>query len=318
MIASAATSEPSQLDLPNALGFRRPKPEDILWARPILFEAERLGCEFCFGNIYAWCRKYGTEITQHSGFFLSRSIKQAIYCMPIGQGDLKDVIPLLSEDAKQRGAALRLYGLNAQDIPRLEEAYPGAFCIEKANPADFDFIYSQEDLATLAGKKFHQKRNHVARFMRECPGWFFEELTPALLDEVLEMEKTWAEQNAARNPEGFAEELEAFERSLRNFQTFGLRGALLRENGPGSRVIAFTMGEALSKYTFCTHYEKAYAEDYTGAYQMINRCFAEETLDGFELINREEDLGHEGLRKAKLSYHPTQVLEKYYATFHSQ
>ena len=313
MIASAATSEPaSQYNAANPLGFHKPAMHDIAWAKPILFDAKRMGCEFCFGNIYAWCLKYGTEITQQHGFFLSRSRSQTVYCMPIGSGDLRQVIPLLQQDAKRNGGKLKLYGLNAQDIPHLEEAYPGVFSIERCLQDDFDYIYRRDDLSTLVGKKYHQKRNHIARFVRECSNWYYEEITPALLDEVLNMEQQWAAQNAERNPEGFAEELVAFERCLKNFELFELRGALLRENGPGSRVIAFTMGEALNTHTFCTHYEKAYA-GYTGAYQMINRCFAEQTLADFQFINREEDLGHEGLRKAKLSYHPTIVLEKYFA-----
>ena len=314
MIASAHTSDHiSNHNAANPLGFHQPAPEDFAWAGPVLFEAGRMGCEFCFGNIYAWCLKYGTEITRQHGFFLSRTLKQMAYCMPIGPGDLREVIPLLREDAARHGAPLKLYGLNAQDVPRLEAACPGQFRVELCAPDDFDYIYRREDLAQLAGKKYHQKRNHVARFMRECANWHYEEITTASLDEVLAMEHQWAAQNTARNPEGFAEETLAFERCLANFELFGLRGALLRCS-PGGQVIAFTMGEALSRNTFCTHYEKAYA-DYTGAYQMINRCFAERSLGGFEFINREEDLGNEGLRKAKMSYHPAEVLEKYAAVF---
>jgi len=313
MIASADTFYPtSKNDIANPLDFHRPEPEDVAWARPILFEGERLGCEYCFGNTYAWCLKYGTEITQQKGFFLSRTLGQMAYCFPVGPGDLRDVIPLLREDAARHGVALKLYGLTAQDIPRLEAACPGVFRVEKCLQADFDYLYNQEDLATLPGKKYHQKRNHVARFMRERGNWHYEELTPALLEECIAMEHAWAAQNLERNPEGFAQEQEALERCLAHFELFQPRGALLRADGPGGRVIAFTLGEALSRRTFCTHYEKAYAE-YTGAYQMINRSFAEQSLGEFELINREEDLGDEGLRRAKMSYHPAEVLEKYTA-----
>ena len=311
MIASADTFYPtSQSNTPNPLDFHRPVPEDIAWAKPILFEGGRMGCEYCFGNIYAWCLKYGTEITQQKGFFLSRTLGQMAYCFPVGSGDLAEVIPLLREDAARQGVPLKLYGLNASDIPRLEAACPGEFRVELCSPDDFDYIYRRADLATLAGKKYHQKRNHVARFTRECGSWHYEEITPAMLDEVLAMEHKWAAKNLERNPEGFTEETEAFERSLAHFEAFGLRGGLLRCSA-GGQIIAFTMGEALNRRVFCTHYEKAYAE-YTGAYQMINRCFAE-SLDEFELINREEDLGNEGLRRAKMSYHPAEVLEKYVA-----
>ena len=312
MIASQTTSDPALPCSGNPLGFHRPTADDYAWAQPILHAAARMGCEFCFGNIYAWCLKYGTEIAQVGDFFVSRSRNQTVHCMPIGQGDLRDVLALLQADAARCGHPLTLYGITAEDIPRLEAAAPGLFRIERCAQDDFDYIYRQTDLAELAGKKYHQKRNHVARFMRECPGWHYEEIIPAMLDEVLAMEKAWAAENRVRNPEGFDEELVAFERNISKFEQFSMRGAVLRENGAGSRIIAFTMGEPLSANTFCTHYEKAYA-DYTGTYQMINRAFAQHSLDDFEFINREEDLGHEGLRKAKLSYHPTILLEKYRA-----
>jgi len=266
-----------------------------------------MGCEFCFGNVYAWCEKYGTEITQAKGFFMSRN-KPGAYCMPIGPGNLREALALLREDAARRGMPLKLYGLNTQDIPLLEQACPGKFRLE-ADRDYFDYIYRREDLANLPGKKFHQKRNHVARFMRENSGWRYEELAPGNLEEALAMERRWARQNHERNPDGFREEQLALERCLEHFEAFQLRGALLRSGG---QVIAFTLGEALSRRTFVTHYEKAFAE-YTGAYQMINRCFAEHSLGGFEYVNREEDLGNEGLRKAKMSYHPAMVLEKYIA-----
>ncbi|MCL2446112.1 MAG: phosphatidylglycerol lysyltransferase domain-containing protein [Oscillospiraceae bacterium] len=314
MIASQTTSDPALPCSSNPLGFHQPTAQDYAWAQPILHAASRMGCEFCFGNIYAWCLKYGTEIAQVGEFFISRSRNQTVHCMPIGQGDLREVLQLLRADAARCGHPLTLYGVTSEDIPRLEAAASGQFRVERCAQDDFDYIYAQRDLAELAGKKYHQKRNHTARFARECPGWSYEEITPSILYEVLAMEDQWTAENRERNPEGFDEELIAFQRSLSHFETFNMRGAVLRENGAGSRIIAFTMGEPLSTTTFCTHYEKAYA-DYTGTYQMMNRAFAQHSLDDFEFINREEDLGHEGLRKAKLSYHPAILLEKHRVLF---
>jgi len=305
----------SDLDLPTELRFRAPRPEDIVWAKPILLAEKRMNCEFCFGNIYAWALRYGTEITRYRDFFLARN-GCGLYSLPMGPGDLNEVLPLLREDARRCGKPLTLFGVTSGDIPRLEAAAPGAFCYE-ANRDMADYIYRREDLAGLAGKKYHQKRNHIARFERNNT-WHCEAITPDLLDECLEMERQWiAAHNGNKDPKDLRDELRALERCFANYEAFGFCGVLLRANGAmtggsaGGRIVAFTLGEELSEHCFCTHFEKAFAEA-PGAYQMINRCFA--SMWNYEFVNREEDLGDEGLRRSKLSYYPALLLEKYLAT----
>jgi len=292
--------------LPSELRFHAPQPEDIAWAKPILLAEERMGCEFCFGNIYAWALRYGTEIARCRGFFLARN-GCGLYCLPQGPGDLNEVLPLLREDARRCGKPLTLFGVTSGDIPRLEAAAPGAFRYE-ANRDMADYIYRREDLAGLAGKKYHQKRNHIARFERGNT-WRCEAITPAVLDECLEMERQWVARNAEKDPVGLRGELRALERCFAHYEAFGFCGALLRAGG---RIVAFTLGEELCGHCFCTHFEKAFTEE-PGAYQMINRCFAAVCLENYEFVNREEDLGDEGLRRAKLSYYPAILLEKYMA-----
>ena len=105
------------------------------------------------------------------------------------------------------------------------------------------------------------------------------------------------------------EELDAINISFENYFDLGFVGGLLRANG---EVVAFTFGEEMNPEVFCTHIEKAYA-DVRGAYPMINREFAANALSQYKYINREDDTGSEGLRKAKLSYCPDILLEKYMA-----
>ncbi|MDR2753742.1 MAG: phosphatidylglycerol lysyltransferase domain-containing protein [Oscillospiraceae bacterium] len=299
----------------NPLGFCPPQPEDMQWAEPLLFAAGRQGCEFCFGNIYAWAEKYDTEIARVEGFFLARSVSwmngapaRVVYCFPIGPGDLRRVLPLLREDAARHGFPLTLYGLTFADIARLEEVYPGTFRFE-AERDDADYIYRQADLSALAGKKYHQKRNHITRFVRNNR-WEYEEITPAVAAECLKMARGWEDINSAKDPDGLRAEQRALERCFANYEAFGFKGALLRAAG---KIVAFTMGEPLSDGMFCTHFEKAFTDE-VGTYQMMNQLFAAQTLGAYEFINREEDLGDEGLRRAKLSYYPAYLLEKYTAT----
>ena len=318
-----ASSNASGPGLPHELQFRAPRPEDITWARPMLLGARRMGSEFCFGNLYAWAERQGTEIARAGGFFLIRSglwkddgRGSKIYGLPLGTGDLGGALALLREDARRRGVPLALFGVTSGDIPRLEEACPGAFRYE-TNRDFSDYIYRREDLARLPGKKYHQKRNHVARFTREND-WECEPITPAALDECLAMARQWVARNGVRDPGALLDELRAMERCFAHYEAFGLCGALLRTGGAttggstGGRIVAFTLGEELNEHCFCTHFEKAFTEE-PGAYQMINRCFAAMRLEGYEFVNREEDLGDEGLRRAKLSYYPAILLEKYLA-----
>jgi hypothetical protein len=214
------------------------------------------------------------------------------------------MIKLLRELARP----LILYGVYPEDIPLLEAACPGEFSYEPRRDTA-DYIYSRGDLANLAGKKYHGKRNHISRFVKENTNWTYEEISSNTMDECLEMGKRWTSKNNQRDPEGLVQESRALRRNFAHYDDFGLRGGLLRVSGS---MVAFTVGEPLNASTFCTHFEKAYAS-IPGAYQMINRCFAQHTLGEYEYINREEDLGNEGLRRAKLSYYPALLLEKYLA-----
>ena len=123
------------------------------------------------------------------------------------------------------------------------------------------------------------------------------------------MNEKWYELNVDKDPEGIEAEREVLNLSFENFEKFGFTGGLLRVDG---EVVAFTFGEKLNENTFVTHFEKAFA-DIRGAYPMINNQFALNTIYTFEFVNREDDIGSEGLRKAKLSYYPEILLEKFTA-----
>lgn len=295
----------------NPFGFHAPEPGDILWAKPLLAASGRMGSEYCFGNLYAWAPLFRTEIARAGPFLLSRHTSQAgtpSYSLPVGDGSLRDAVEPLRTDAGLRGVPLRIRGLTAVDADRLKDALPGRFRIEGARN-EADYIYRREHLALLPGKRYHNKRNHIARFSREHR-WEYREIRPRDLEDCLAMVGRWEQLNAERDPQGLEWEFEALGRCAANFELFECRGGLLRAEG---EVAAFTLGETINARVFCTHFEKAYA-GMPGAYQMINREFAANTLGAFEFINREEDMGNEGLRRAKLSYEPTLLLEKFIAT----
>lgn len=262
-------------------------------------------CEYCFGNVFMWSDIYETEICVQNGVFVSRSFKDSFYCYPKGSGDKKAVIEEIIKNDKN---AL-FYALTESDKNELCYLFPDEFEISEERDA-FEYIYKTEDLAFLRGKKYHGKKNHASYFEKTFD-WNFEEITPENIDRCILLNDQWERLNEQKEPTEIESEHEAIFKTLNSFFDLKLFGGILFiEN----EAVAFTFGERLNSNTFCTHVEKAYA-NFRGAYQMINRELAKALLGKYEFINREEDTGSEGLRQAKLSYHPVKLLTKYTARF---
>lgn len=292
------------------LSFREPQISDKEWVTEILSHGDTMGCEYTFGNIYMWSSAYRTKIGRFQDFFLSKSVgtSENGYSFPIGKGDLSEVIQVIIEDSEQEHKHFSFYNATKKDTEILNELYPNRFHISYQRGSS-DYIYRVSDLADLPGKKYHSKRNHISSFIRDN-NWQYEPITPDNLSECYEMNAKWEEVNASRHLKHIGREEVAIERAFDKFFELGLVGGLIRVDG---EIVAYTVGEPINENVFCVHLEKAFA-DVRGAYPIINREFVRNTLMNYEYVNREEDLGLEGLRKAKLSYHPALLYDKYAAT----
>ncbi len=288
------------------LDFKAPRIKDSPWVTQLMDSTRRESCEYCFGNIFIWSPIYSTYIARFEDFFLAADIRDdGAYCFPMGHGDLRKAVEAVRADARERARNLRFFGVTESDKRMLEAVCPGEFTFEPDRDF-FDYIYFREDLATLSGKKYHSKRNHIAAFERN-ENYTYEEINARNMTDCISMDEVWKKENLDKDPVGLEQEHAALMRAFENYDALGFRGALLRVDG---EVVAFTMGESMGRHMFCTHFEKAFAH-VRGAYPMINREFAARSLTEFPLVNREEDTGDEGLRKAKLSYHPLKLLVKY-------
>ena len=163
-------------------------------------------------------------------------------------------------------------------------------------------------LDALVGKKFQSKRNHVNKFKRTY-NYEYTPITPDRIQECLDLEAEWCKANNCDQHEGTGNERRALVYALHNFEELGLTGGILHVDG---KIAAFTFGMPINQDTFGVHVEKA-DTSIDGAYAMINYEFANHIPEQYVYLNREEDLGIEGLRKAKLSYQPAIILEKYVA-----
>lgn len=265
-------------------------------------------CERTFVNVYLWSRHYKVQfaIVEDTLVFKSQDDGLA-FAFPAGEPEnVKKALEVLMEYSKEQGYPFCMYNVTPDFFALLEQWYPGRFQIEY-NEDDADYVYESEKLATLSGKKLHSKRNHVNKFKTEYEGrWSYEPITKDNLEECFQMGLKWRNDNGCEEDEEKNAEICVTLNSLRLFEELELVGGILRVDG---EIVAFTIGEPICSDTFVVHIEKAYA-DIPGAYNMINQQFVEHECMNYKYVNREEDTGSEGLRKAKRSYRPVFMVEK--------
>lgn len=271
-------------------------------------------CEHCFTDLYIWRGHYQTRICFLENFLLVRmqtlDEQKIMYLAPIGTGNLSRAIQLIEQDAQDNGVPFIMTSIAEAMIPRIEEILPGYFNYN-ANEDGADYIYLSEKLQTLSGKKLQSKRNLINRFLSMYEArWSYEDITEQNRHEVFQFHISWCQQNGCLKDQSFWGETCAIGIALNYFDQLDLCGGVLRLDGD---IIAFTFGSQATEDMFVVQIEKA-DHEIPGAYQMINQQFVLHNCLGVKYINREEDLGLEGLRKAKRSYHPEMMGVKYWAT----
>lgn len=293
------------------IDFQKIDPAQRAAFEPYLRRAAHRGCNYSFANLFLWGRQRAAFV-EGSLVILSQFDRRSVYSFPMGPQDPAPALEAVMEDARQRGIPCCLGFLAEEDRDTLEALYPGRFRFH-ADRDSFDYVYDIQDLAELRGRKFQRKRNHLHRFQAAYPAYRAEPITPADLPAVEEMVDRWFAQRLEADPhEDFHLERLALRRAFDHYEALGLEGLVLRDQG---RILAMTMGSALSEDTFDIHFEKALL-DAEGAYNAVNLEFARylrERYPRLHWLDREDDMGLEGLRKAKLSYCPARMVEKYWA-----
>lgn len=295
------------------LEFKRVELSDMEKAREHLAISDFRGCEYTFGNNFVWRNTYNVEICFAEGLYFIKngSGRGTRFIYPAGGGNMKTAVGLLEEYCLEKEIPLTICA-NKDVTQKLTETYPNA---SVAFDRDFcDYVYLAEDLENLAGKKYHGKRNHLNRFYEN--DWSFEPLTADNIAECKAMNDRWRAENVdkcemSEVAESKREELCIVECSFKHYNELGYTGGVLRVN---DEVQAFTFGERSSEDCFVVHVEKALRR-YQGAYTAVNREFVKSLGGRYKYFNREDDTGSEGLRKAKLSYHPVFLEEKFLITF---
>ena len=279
--------------------------------REFLAACGERGCEYSLVNLYLWGRQKVAFLNGCLALF-SQFQRKSVYPFPAGDGDVGAVLDAIIHDARTRGLQCRLTSMTAADCAILEERYPGQFQFHPDRDS-CDYIYKIEDLAKLPGRKFQRKRNHLNRFRQNHPDCRLVAITPELLPQVRAMTQAWYEARMEMDPDNdFLLEQRALDRAMEHWVELGLEGAVLMEDG---RILAMAAGSFLNENTFDVHFEKA-LEDVDGAYAAINQGFSahlQAKYPALQWLNREDDLGIPGLRKAKLSYCPDHLVVKFWA-----
>ncbi len=287
------------------LEFKPFEIEDAKALKKRLFSPARLSCETNIVNLLVWQKMYGNmyAVSDDMLFIKSGGIEEETYRLPFGD-NLEKGIEILKNHT-----GLEYPPLWVQQGDRFVEfnlKFGDDYELITQRDA-FDYIYLQEDLANLSGKKYHSKRNHISAFTKKY-NWEYRDITKDNIPDILECAEEWYRENSERFDKYMQCEKNGIKLILENMELLDCKGGAIYIDG---KAVAFTLGSPINRDIFDIHIEKALPE-YATAYTVINNEFAK-TLREYKYINREDDLGLEGLRKAKLSYKPNILLKKYLA-----
>lgn len=261
--------------------------------------------ELTFTNIFAWRQAYQFELSVLDDFLLviSKDSDGLNIFEPIGPFAHKQDVILSCFYRSKDVYQLRFIRISEPAI----ELFRGqeTFDIEEDRD-NHDYLYKRDDLAELSGVKYDGKRNLIRSFEKNYP-FTFKKITKDDIPRCLSFQESWCLYKDCCHIKGLESEKQACIEMLENFKNFGFSGAFIEI---GSKIEALTLGEELNPETFVIHMEKANGK-FVGIYQMINNLFVSSLPSQYIYVNRQQDLGVEGLRSAKESYHPCRMIKKY-------
>ncbi|MFA6282445.1 MAG: phosphatidylglycerol lysyltransferase domain-containing protein [Candidatus Omnitrophota bacterium] len=259
--------------------------------------------EFTFTNLYSWRNVYKISISSLDGFILllSEEDNKKSFFMPMGDGSVMNVMQKVL--TKQNANFIRL-------PETVADFFKGdnRFTIE-LDRDNCDYLFKVEDLVLLKGKKYDGKRNLIKKF-KSVYGYEYQKLDKTNIKQCLDFEERWCLVKDCDSIEGLNNERQAIQEMADNCSEFGLIAGAIRVLG---KICALTIAERLNKDTMVLHILKA-DPDMIGLYQVMTNEFMARESAGFKYVNFEQDLGVPGLRKAKLSYNPIELIKKYTLT----
>jgi uncharacterized protein len=265
--------------------------------------------ELSFTNLFIWRHYYRFQITVHKGFLtlLAQPPGAApFFFPPIGDGDPKAWLLDSLGYLKEKGISPRIARV-PESLQRQLAGWPHIKTLLDRNNSDY--VYQTQNLIRLSGNKYHTLKNHINRFSKQN-AWEYHPLTSDLIGECLDLQEEWCRLKQCLESPSLLSEEQAIIEAIHHMDRLHYKGGVIRVQG---KVEAFTLGEPLNPETVVIHIEKANPQ-LPGLYAVLQQQFLEQEWSDIPYVNREQDLGLAGLRKAKLSYHPEFMINKYIVT----
>ncbi|MGI6169634.1 MAG: DUF2156 domain-containing protein [Christensenellales bacterium] len=273
--------------------------------------------DLSFSNIFMW------RDSSHPHYFIEDDVLYLVYLRPVKTPIAAVPIPLdrdadfhpmmmrIVDYMKQQNWAVHIVSINEELRGRIEICCPGRFAFSENRDLE-EYVYSSEELRLLPGRRYHSKRNHINKFLANY-SYVYQPLRSEHTQECLELYDRWQERRGASST-SYLDERKALVLALDNREALGMEGCVILING---EVQAFSLGTLINPNMADIHFEKA-NDDYNGIYTFINQQFVEHQWKDVPYINREEDMGIAGLRRAKMSYYPIRMVTKFEARLSEQ
>ena len=265
-----------------------------------LAKTPQAASDFSFGNIWGWAEHYGLEWAFTKELCWIKQTRNGPESLWAPVGDWTSVY--WRETVTAPCTMIRTPQML---INTLINVFSGDISIEET-PGQWEYLYSVRELVELKGNRFHRKKNLFSQFQKQY-AWTYESMTFSSVQQVAAMQKEWCLAHECQGSDALAAENTAIARILSHWDALhGLMGGILRVNG---RIAAYTIAEPLDRESLVIHFEKG-VNEYKGVYQAVNALFLARAASDFLVVNREQDLDEEGLRRAKKSYNPIGQLRK--------
>jgi len=260
--------------------------------------------DYSFVNLWGWAKEYGLDWAWTDNLvWIRQSIPEILYWAPVGPWDEVDWMSCFNEFSGKQAPIIRI---PEKLVLTWKESFGDRIAVEEER-GSWDYLYSISELTELKGKRFHKKRNLLNQFTKNYNFQFVPFGTEAI-HMAMAMQEDWCTWRDCEASDVLAAENNAISRVLNSWEKIGglIGGAII----VNETMAAYTVAESLSADMLLIHFEKGNT-DFKGVYQAINQLFLENSGKNYEIVNREQDLDDEGLRKAKLSYHPVDFIKKY-------
>ncbi|MEJ2744354.1 MAG: phosphatidylglycerol lysyltransferase domain-containing protein [bacterium] len=291
----------SDLDLKS---FKRVEIADGDRIRPLLAAAQKMSCDYNFANLYSWGEIFDLRWALYRERLMIYSGRGNFLFMPVGHPCSVGEMVETSDRLIRQGASGNYVLVDAEYVER-NGAINDCFTAE-IDRDNADYVYSAQALAELKGRKLHKKKNLLSQFLRSHPDYKCEKIRARHVDECFMLAEKWCKVKSCEQL-GFTHESSALRRAMESFDDLELDGLVIRDGGA---TVAFSIFDRQNRNTAAVHFEK-YNGEIKGAAQAINWETARYLAQTYEYVNREQDLGIEGLRRAKESYCPEFLVKTY-------